>query len=339
MVIFHSFLYVYQRVTSCVRLRFQYQSRLPGIIHGSSAECRKSNSSSAKVFLESPVCRTSTKMDYLTFSDILWLSDSLFFIFFSLSQQQVSDLWQQQAVGLLPSMPSTLPGKQQMPWFRRWGMKYDLDSTRLVGVLTSPSTARIRMLQPWQWPWCLWCAMQIWSNHIKSGSFHVHSMGFFRGIQTDSHKFQVLALCSTDQHCQHHSSQDSFWRGPGSFSFFSQPSKFVQPSRDFCGCSLRELLQILSCAVVHFREVMIVMQICQCLITRWTECQDLPLINFGELMTEQFMAWTTNSAIYSRNGHLAVVNCLAELTKLSEAEPVSLWIYGPFTSVRNLSPL
>ena len=208
-------------------------------------------------------------------------------------------------------MPSTLPGKQQMPWFRRWGMKYDLDSTRLVGVLTSPSTARIRMLQPWQWPWCLWCAMQIWSNHMKSGSFHVHSMGFFRGIQTDS--LQVLALCSTDQHCQHRSSQDSFWRGPGSFSFFSQPSKFVQSSRDFCG-SLRELLQILSCAVVHFREVMIVMQICQCLIT--VRCQDLPLINFGELMTEQFMAWTTNSAIYSRNGHLAVVNCLAELNYL-----------------------
>ena len=87
----------------------------------------------------------------------------------------------------------------------------------------------------------------------------------------------------------------------------------MQSSRDFCG-SLRELLQILSCAVVHFREVMIVMQICQCLIT--VRCQDLPLINFGELMTEQFMAWTTNSAIYSRNGHLAVVNCLAELNYL-----------------------
>lgn len=173
----------------------------------------------------------------------------------------------------------------------------------------------------------------------KSGSFHVHSMGFFGGIQTDSHEFQVLALCSTDQHCQHHSSQDSFWRGPGSFSFgvgFSQEAVKVCAAIQRLCASLREL-QILSCAVVHFREVMIVMQICQCLIT--VRCQDLPLINFGELMTEQFMAWTTNSAIYSRNGHLAVVNCLAEFTKLSEAEPVSLWIYGPFTSFRNLSPL
>lgn len=35
--------------------------------------------------------------------------------------------------------------------FRR-GIKYDLDSRRLVGVMTSASTARIRMLQPWQCP-------------------------------------------------------------------------------------------------------------------------------------------------------------------------------------------
>lgn len=30
------------------------------------------------------------------------------------------------------------------------GIKFDLDSTRLIGIMTSSSTARIRMLQPWQ---------------------------------------------------------------------------------------------------------------------------------------------------------------------------------------------
>lgn len=94
-------------------------------------------------------------------------------------------------------------------------MKYDLDSTRLVGVLTSPSTARIRMLQPWQ-----------------------------------------------------------YWL-------------FVA--------------QINTVNITHPKILF---------------DEDLPLINFGELMTEQFMAWTTNSAIYSRNGQDVFV--------FTQAEPAGL---------------
>ncbi|CAE7841598.1 unnamed protein product [Symbiodinium necroappetens] len=40
--------------------------------------------------------------------------------------------------------------------------------------------------------------------------------------------------------------------------------------------------------------------------------EELPILNFGEQMSEQFMAWTTNSAIFSRNGQDVFVFCQAE---------------------------
>ncbi|CAJ1420734.1 unnamed protein product [Effrenium voratum] len=105
---------------------------------------------------------------------------------------------------------SAFPNQARLPGIVH-GIKYDLDSRRLVGVMTSASTARIRMLQPWQY----WL--------------------FTATIETANPLF---------------------------------------PS-------------------VTFDE-------------------ELPLINFGEAMSEQFMAWTTNSAIYSRNGRDIFVFCQAE---------------------------
>eukprot|EP00439_Symbiodinium_sp_Y106_P011970 s5921_g1.t2 len=91
------------------------------------------------------------------------------------------------------------------------GIQYDLDSGRLVGVLTSASTARVRMLTPWVY--YLWTA-------------------------------------------------------------FINTINITHPKIEFD--------------------------------------EELPILNFGEQMTEQFMAWTTNSAIFSRNGQDVFVFCQAE---------------------------
>ncbi|CAE7870466.1 unnamed protein product, partial [Symbiodinium microadriaticum] len=88
-----------------------------------------------------------------------------------------------------------------LPDFLGIGIQYDLDSGRLVGVLTSASTARVRMLRPWVY--YLWTA-------------------------------------------------------------FINTINITHPKIEFD--------------------------------------EELPILNFGEQMSEQFMAWTTNSAIFSRNG-------------------------------------